>query len=866
MAQQDQTQNVPSASQNVAQDVGQMPQAGQMPTVPVGGDPTSGFTFAGAQQDYQNAIMAGWAMPGARTPHMAVPVPNMRMPAPPMQVPMQDPQPRPTDTSVYARRTAKQQGFGNMLGNALGMIANQKNQQNYMNRVNTLEEYGKAKVREAEANRVLKIYPDDAAAKQVLNDAQTEIKRMENDPKESKWLTDAMPNYIDPKKDKYSKERNEAWQRVNRAEVTGTINDNQAQVTTSDKSDQIQGIPPPPPQGRAGQPQQPPMPQQTIPANIARPTPGTMGGGGPVPQMPATQGAPVTQGMTPAQPGQLNRRDQNIPTPPMGGTFQGAGTYPGNIRFAQQEAAKAQARQTPPPPPPSWHSRFNIPTELQTTPEYASAMAQQQKYETAYLEKMLPEAEKAAAEVYKVKVQQGNQNFRRILEDNMKLQETYMNNITRANIADAKNKTELQKQGIASAAVVKAAEVRAGYMSMALMSDPRFAPFAGAFAARYTKQYSDQIAKMTTENSQLEKQISDAKIQLGNDPLHPGHPIKPGTPERARIEEQIRAASAQMDNNNTTIRRLQQDIDQVNAMAAGAQQQGQGAGGQQGGGLSSNIDQAARTPGVAGNIRLPEGVQPNSPYANGVRGLLAKPSDPTSWMNMTKNFEGFSPTAYGDAGRKGGRDIGFGHSIQPGEKIASEIDVPTANTLFAQDYRQAQNIVSNALGTTQVPAVAGAILTDLAYQSGKIPQDLATAVKNGDWNKAADLLYAQRNNSGPGAVATLTKRFGLTSQVLRQLGGGDTSAAARAGTTDSSGQPAIAGGTTAGIPSKPSAAITVDQTRNAQQAAREAFGTEPILSPATVPTTPDYDATQDSTSGEATDEDTTADREANAAP
>jgi GH24 family phage-related lysozyme (muramidase) len=180
-------------------------------------------------------------------------------------------------------------------------------------------------------------------------------------------------------------------------------------------------------------------------------------------------------------------------------------------------------------------------------------------------------------------------------------------------------------------------------------------------------------------------------------------------------------------------------------------------------------------------------------------------------------------------------DIGYGHWIQKGEGIGSEITPQRAEMLFQQDYAKASGQVAKQLGNTQVPDIARAVLNDVAFQHGSVPEPMMQAVRNGDWDKAADLLQTY-DKVRTGQIPALTSRFGLQAQVLRQLGGGggtNVAAAARAGGTDSSGQPATTSGAAPTARTKPSAAIPAGQIGRAREAISKAFGTDADTNPNT---------------------------------
>jgi GH24 family phage-related lysozyme (muramidase) len=754
---QDQSQSVPSTTQQVKADIAralapiQAAGAQDTQTAPAG----KPFDPYAATQAYKEAVAAAQSVPGANVPLMAKPVPAARQPIEPMMMPFQSTHVQPTDTSLYARRMANQQSIGNMLGNALTMVGNVKMQKDYENKKYTIQTYADAKTRLAEAQRIIKLYPNDPEAQKVINDNTSIINRIENDNKQMKIIKDAYPDYTDPgKQDPVdAKAYNDA--------ITGVIDSRHAEEAVSQKAQAAQqGIPY----------NTPPWTQQrtAMPA-LTRPNADWAG----------AQGAAPTPGRVQLQ------------TPPP---------------VVTEKAAKEAALQRIPPPPPK--QSINFPTELQTTPEYSAMMAREQKIEDAYLNKFLPEAEKAGADIYKTQIQQEGQTQRRFMQDQTEIAKKYIDAIRAADVQDARGQVELKKQAMAGASAERVAQIRTGAIMALLGTDPRMAPFVGALTGKYTKENTTQIEQLTRANKTADDEILRLEGSLANDPTHPGHKIPKG-PERDQIEERIKQLNASKSMNQDRIRGLQKsnaDLQNLIPTAGGAGQAAR-AGGEGG------------APSPAG-FQVPPGT--SSGYLRGVQGLLNTPNNPAAWQQMTKSFEGFRPTAYKDASGKG-MDIGYGHFITGKEKgMASEITPQQAEQFFQQDYADAQNKVVNALGqntANQIPSVAGAVLTDYMYQHGHFSKELTAAIQAGDWNKAADIVQ-KSDTAGGKTIPALTQRFGLTSQVLRALAGGGGTVAG--GRTDS----AVNQGATAGqnTGADITGAIPADQVAAANAAIRDAFG------------------------------------------
>lgn len=760
------------------------------------------------------AIAGAWQTPGATVPFMATPAPIARPPAQPQMVPMQPMTPTPTGqgATVYDHKIANAQRWGQVIGNSLGMIANKKLEQEYNNRVTTIEDYSKEYIRRDKAMRYLALYPNDPAALKVKSDAETAMQNMEKDPKQSKMLKDAYPNYVDPTKDKHKEERNKGMGNASKAASGGTLGDSPEEQQFLNKADATEKM-----LNQSGG-----KPQQTAPF-----------GPPPVQQQPNTPSQPGQQGITPgglsnatggqmarpspAQPGVLNRRGANTPTE---GIPQGASVA------AQKEAGKAADRQAP------YGPRFKFPTELESTPEYTAAMGQQQEYIKNYLTKILPEVEKQAAELYKEQVKQGNQNFRQIQRDVTSIGNKYMEWVTRANIGDARNKMELQKQAIASAGGIQQAQIRAGMFTTALLSDPRFAPFAGVYSEKLIGQNNKQIDGLMQANRVTGQQIADLKASLGNDPLHPGHKIPPNTPERQRIEEQIRRLNTGMEINMDQIGRLQQLNEQISTAAAGATQGKslQGGGAQAGGGQAS-----ASGLDTSGDYQrwfplISQVIEQNPQFKN-IPGPLIQT------MLMMENRTG-DPNANPQPGNasKG--------TLQGGQGLFQLIPSNQKKYGVSDPY----NAESNTRGALSM------LSSSLAKNGG----DVRKAIED----------YAPKSKGLPDK-AYVDKAMGIYQQLTGARGGG-TSGAATNNTTGqtSSGGAVVPTGAEAVARGKQSAATaTGEQVALGHQAIRDAFGIDlyaPITSPV-LPTTQYADEGGSTSSSDTTEEDA-ADDAANATP
>jgi len=679
---------------------------------------------------YEAARARAWSVPGATTPTMATPMPNPRMPVQPSLVPMRETQISAPGGSLYDRKTAKAQSVGNMIGNAIGAFANNKMQADYRDRVGTIEDFAKEGVRWNAAQRVLKNYPNDPAAMKVAADAKSVMTKMWDDPKQKKILEKAYPNYANPSDSDpaYTGPFNDAVKNVEAAKAGGNIGDDPQEQAVINKAQALEGKPP-------GGGQQIPF-NAPVPQGMG----GYMGPMHPNPDWTGQQQHPM-EGRRPLIPGYAGQRTPEA--------LAEAGVKPST------------------PQPPAWRPPISFPTELQTTPEYAAAMKQDQDITKAELEKYVPVAEKAASDQYRTQYMQDSQTRRRIMQDQTELSKKLMDVVERSNVADANNKTQLTKQAMASNAVVTSARIRAnGMMNYLAAVDPRL---ASAMVGKFTKDNTMQIDALERAKAAEQKSIDDWEYQLGNDPSNPGHEMKKG-PRRSEIEENINKSKARMRIYGTTIDGLNAANKQTTD-ALGQLSSAKGGAGGQGFGTGGGVSIPAPPPGT------------NQGYVRGVANFLQNPSLATG-QQMTKTFETYQKFAYNDPFGRGERLIGYGHLIKKGENIGSELSLPDAERIFQQDYSDAQNKMVQALGpqTMQnLPGVAGVVLTDYMYQHGHFPKELTSAIQAGDWNKAADVIQKSDTDSRGTKLKALTDRFTLTSNILRGLAGGGGSNAAVAG-------------------------------------------------------------------------------------
>jgi GH24 family phage-related lysozyme (muramidase) len=92
----------------------------------------------------------------------------------------------------------------------------------------------------------------------------------------------------------------------------------------------------------------------------------------------------------------------------------------------------------------------------------------------------------------------------------------------------------------------------------------------------------------------------------------------------------------------------------------------------------------------------------------------------SDYAAFTKKWEGYSAMAYRD---NGGRSIGYGHHIQPHEKIPSVICREKAEKLLKEDIRKAiVHARENVKTFDRQPTEVKKIIVDMAYQNGKAGQ------------------------------------------------------------------------------------------------------------------------------------------------
>jgi GH24 family phage-related lysozyme (muramidase) len=123
-------------------------------------------------------------------------------------------------------------------------------------------------------------------------------------------------------------------------------------------------------------------------------------------------------------------------------------------------------------------------------------------------------------------------------------------------------------------------------------------------------------------------------------------------------------------------------------------------------------------------------------------------------IDLLAGYEGFKATAYPD-GKEGDYAIGFGsHNIdgipvKPGDTITKE----KAFQQKSKDIDTFKNTIIKQIGQTawnNLDMDTRVVLTSIAYNYGRIPNDLLGAVKRGDKSEIHDVIKytLSRHNSG----------------------------------------------------------------------------------------------------------------------
>lgn len=100
-----------------------------------------------------------------------------------------------------------------------------------------------------------------------------------------------------------------------------------------------------------------------------------------------------------------------------------------------------------------------------------------------------------------------------------------------------------------------------------------------------------------------------------------------------------------------------------------------------------------------------------------------------SGLQNIKTEEGLTLTAKPDAG---GKSIGYGHHVQPGEVFNGPITIGRANQLFASDVARVEHIINSQV---RVPLSQDRYdaLADLVFNEGHIPPTLLAKLNAGDY-------------------------------------------------------------------------------------------------------------------------------------
>jgi hypothetical protein len=358
--------------------------------------------------------------------------------------------------------------MGNMLGNAIGALANHEMQVKHQENVGNIRDFIHAVNGIDEANRALQYNKDDPEAKKQLEDLTGVRDRLWKEHKN--MLQKALPNMIDPSKNKEEVHAyTEAVQQQSAAALTGKDNETQAQSNVSNKSDIAQGQPPSDPQGVgykstgagvSGQMQQP-LPNQAA-ANVPP------GAGMPV------QVSGATMGNQPGQMPQLFRR----PGPGQEGTI----TTPAS---RMTPAAQREAQMGQPTP------NFRFPTRLEISPTYAAQVAHEQKMDEEWQKSVLPALIREEGANARVAAQQEGLNLR-----------NEANNVRALKLGDKRIEAELMKDARARADRNLERQLRTSALT------------GGRFGSQTINQADKLIKDINTDIKNTEGQIKDAQTDI----------------------------------------------------------------------------------------------------------------------------------------------------------------------------------------------------------------------------------------------------------------------------------------------------------------------------------------------------------------
>lgn len=142
----------------------------------------------------------------ANVPYLPQTQISPNMPVAPQMVPMQQMQQMPTGqgATLQDRRTVNAQNWGSMLGNAIGMVANKKMQENYQKNVKTISDATNYLQAIKNAQMLKQMYPNNPEIQKMTDAAiaqnQSGFQNLTSDPKISKMIGKALSwDFTDPK-------------------------------------------------------------------------------------------------------------------------------------------------------------------------------------------------------------------------------------------------------------------------------------------------------------------------------------------------------------------------------------------------------------------------------------------------------------------------------------------------------------------------------------------------------------------------------------------------------------------------------------------------------------------------------------------
>lgn len=458
------------------------------------------------------AVGAG-SGPTATVPYINAPKADVaRHTLPPTMLPTdQNTQVRPYNNSLKAQREAKAQSWGNLLGNMIGTVVNDKARQAYADKEATIKEYGDAATQAKKAQKILEYYKNDPnnpavkEAQESLASANNTLQKIQNDNKQWRVVEKAYKNYeegvTDPSKlDEYGKAYQSGVSKVAQSDQQGLGADTPAEAATHARAAAIE---------RGQNPQ-----AVGIGAAAAN-----AGGLSPQERAAQAQGSVTPDGRRPLTQGGPNQGVQMSPS------------LNRDLRSGSPQAAASAGA--------AWQPRINIPTELQANPEYAAAQERAQKFEEIFLRT-----------VYPTMIRDAGQTTRAIATNTSRELQTEMraNASVETHNIDAKAKLDVASTHAAEEIYKVNAKISA-VGSMAL--NPKTAGAAAFIGNRELAAMDTRISKAQSDYAKDESDVTKMEADAREASL------AGQTARRAELEDNIRVVKQRMKNENAHIEKLQ---------------------------------------------------------------------------------------------------------------------------------------------------------------------------------------------------------------------------------------------------------------------------------------------------------------------